>query len=191
MWHFAYESQGFDWIDADNAKQSIISFVRRGKKPTDDLVVIINFDPASYETFRMGVPREGDWKLVFNTDDPAYGGSGYQTVEMASSQPVAWNGRKDSIEISLPGMGGLVYKRVRKSSYVPPKEATKTRARAVAKRDAATEHAAGKREAAGRPSSPEGTADKTGSAVSRKPAAPKASGTRQAKKPAAKHPRSK
>ncbi len=195
LWHFAYESQGFDWIDADNDKQSIISFVRRGKKPADDLLVIINFDPASYETFRMGVPREGDWKLVFNTDDPAYGGSGYQTVEMASSQPVAWNGRKDSIEISLPGMGGLVYKRVRKSSYVPPKAATKTRARTVAKRDAATEHpvepAAGKREAAGRSSSPEGTADETGSAVSRTPAAPKASRTRPAKKPAAKRPRSK
>lgn len=67
---------GFEWIDANNDKQSIISFVRHGKKEKDDLVVIINFDPASYETFRMGVPREGDWKLVFNSDSPAFGENG-------------------------------------------------------------------------------------------------------------------
>ncbi len=135
LWHFAYDSQGFEWIDADNDKQSIISFVRRGKKPSDDLLVIINFDPASYETFRMGVPREGDWKLVFDTDRQEFGGSGYPVVDLASSQPEPWNGRENSIEISLPGMGGLVYKRVRKSSYVQPKPATTKKKTATRKKE--------------------------------------------------------
>lgn len=125
MWENAYDADGFEWIDANNDKQSIISFVRHGKKEKDDLVVIINFDPASYETFRMGVPREGDWKLVFNSDSPAFGGSGDLGVDVASSQPAAWNGCKDSIEIALPGLSGLVYKRIGKSSYVPPKPAVK------------------------------------------------------------------
>ena len=124
LWQRSYEEDGFSWIDADNAKQSIVSFVRHGDKPADDLLILINFDPASYETFRVGTPREGDWELVFNSDDPAFGGSGFTHVDMASSQPYAWNGKENSIEIAVPGLAGLVYRRVRKSSYVPPKAKT-------------------------------------------------------------------
>ena len=98
-----------------------MSFVRHGDKPADDLLILINFDPASYETYRVGVPREGDWELVFTSDDPSFGGSGYPKVEMASSKPEPWNGRENSIEISVPGLAGLVYRRRRASSYKPPK----------------------------------------------------------------------
>ena len=111
LWHFAYDSQGFDWIDADNDKQSIISFVRRGKKPADDLLVIINFDPASYETFRMGVPREGDWKLVFNTDDPH--------TAAAATKPSRWHPASP-----LPGTGA----RTRSRSPCPAWAASSTSA---------------------------------------------------------------
>lgn len=98
-----------------------MSFVRHGDKPADDLLVLINFDPASYEAYRVGTPSEGDWELVFNTDDPAYGGSGFPVIEMASSKPEPWNMRDTSIEIGVPGLAGLVYRRRRTSSYKPPK----------------------------------------------------------------------
>ncbi len=125
LWQRAYDDRGFEWIDADNNEQSIMSFVRRGEKPTDDLLILINFDPASYETFKLGVPREGDWELIFTSDEPAFGGSGYPKVEMASSKPEPWNGQDNSIEIAVPGLAGLVYKRRRTSSYKPPKPAAK------------------------------------------------------------------
>ena len=121
LWQRGYTEDGFEWIDADNAGQSIISFVRHGDKPADDLLVLINFDPASYERYRVGVPREGDWKLVFTTDEAPFGGSDYQRVEMASSRPEPWNGRDNSIEIAVPGLSGLVYRRQRTSSYKPPR----------------------------------------------------------------------
>ncbi len=134
MWEHAYTEDGFTWIDADNSGQSIISFVRHGKKPADDLAIIINFDPASYESFRMGVPREGDWKIVFDTDRPEFGGSGYHLDELdgtiCSSQPYPWNGCDNSIQLPIPGLAGIVLKRVGKSSYVPPKpkkRATRTK----------------------------------------------------------------
>ena len=104
--------------------------MRHGDKPADDLLVLINFDPASYETYRVGVPREGDWELVFTSDDPAFGGSGYPKVEMASSKPEPWNGRDESIEISVPGLAGLVYRRRRASSYKPAKPAKKATGKA-------------------------------------------------------------
>ena len=125
LWQNAYTEQGFEWIDADNSEQSIVSFVRHGDKPADDLLILINFDPASYETYRVGTPREGDWELVFNTDDPTFGGSGFSVVDMASSKPEPWNMRDNSIEIAVPGLAGLVYRRRRTSSYKPPKVAKK------------------------------------------------------------------
>lgn len=125
LWQNAYTEQGFEWIDANNSEQSIVSFVRHGDKPADDLLILINFDPASYETYRVGTPREGDWELVFNTDDPTFGGSGFPVVDMASSKPEPWNMRDNSIEIAVPGLAGLVYRRRRTSSYKPPKAAKK------------------------------------------------------------------
>lgn len=124
LWQNAYTEQGFEWIDANNSEQSIVSFVRHGDKPADDLLILINFDPASYETYRVGTPREGDWELVFNTDDPTFGGSGFPVVDMASSKPEPWNMRDNSIEIAVPGLAGLVYRRRRASSYKPPKAKT-------------------------------------------------------------------
>lgn len=121
LWQNAYTEQGFEWIDANNSEQSIVSFVRHGDKPADDLLILINFDPASYETYRVGTPREGDWELVFNTDAPTFGGSGFPVVDMASSKPEPWNMRDNSIEIAVPGLAGLVYRRRRASSYKPPK----------------------------------------------------------------------
>lgn len=129
LWQNAYTEQGFEWIDANNSEQSIVSFVRHGDKPADDLLILINFDPASYETYRVGTPREGDWELVFNTDEPTFGGSGFPAVDMASSKPEPWNMRDNSIEIAVPGLAGLVYRRRRASSYKPPKAKTpKTKA---------------------------------------------------------------
>lgn len=129
LWQNAYTEQGFEWIDANNSEQSIVSFVRHGDKPADDLLILINFDPASYETYRVGTPREGDWELVFNTDEPTFGGSGFPVVDMASSKPEPWNMRDNSIEIAVPGLAGLVYRRRRASSYKPPKAKTpKTKA---------------------------------------------------------------
>lgn len=125
LWQNAYTEQGFEWIDANNSEQSIVSFVRHGDKQADDLLILINFDPASYETYRVGTPREGDWELVFNTDEPTFGGSGFPVVDMASSKPEPWNMRDNSIEIAVPSLAGLVYRRRRASSYKPPNAAKK------------------------------------------------------------------
>lgn len=136
LWTHSFDESGFEWIDADNSQQSIVSFVRHADKPADDLLVLINFDPASYETFKVGVPREGDWELVFSTDEVEFGGSGYTKVEMASSKPDPWNGRDDSIEIAVPGLAGLVYKRRRTSSYKPPKTPVKKAGASKSKKQA-------------------------------------------------------
>lgn len=145
----AYSDDGYTWIDADNSQQSIITFVRHGKKEKDDLVFLINFDPASYESFKLGVPREGDWKVIFNSDRPEFGGSNYAGDEeqVASSKPESWNYLENSIEVKVPGLAGLVLKRVGKSSYKPPKKKASAKKTGTAKKSAAAKTAAAKKPA--------------------------------------------
>ena len=108
LWQHAYDNRGFDWIDADNNEQSIISFVRHGRKPSEDLVILINFDVATHQKFRLGMPSAGVWKEVFNSDAKEFGGSGIVNTKKLSTKPVAWNGRDYSVELSVPPLGGIV-----------------------------------------------------------------------------------
>ena len=132
LYEKSYTDDGFTWIDPDNAKQSMVTFVRSGAKKKDDLVILINFDPASYPEYKIGVPREGDWQLIFNSDRPEYGGSGYIDGDLtAASHPDPWNGCDNSIDIKVPGLCGLVFKRVGKSSFKPKKRATSKKKKAT------------------------------------------------------------
>ena len=155
LYERGYTDDGFTWIDADNSKQSIVSFVRQGEDVDNDLVILINFDPASYESFRVGVPREGDWEVIFDSDRPEFGGSGYAGEEpyTCSSEPYPWNGQMDSIEIKVPGLAGVVLKRRGPSSYKPPvveepKKATRKRMSSVKPKAAAAKKAPAKAKAA-------------------------------------------
>jgi 1,4-alpha-glucan branching enzyme len=109
LWQKAYAADGFEWINADDAEQSIISFVRHGDNPEDDLVILINFDPATYEQFRLGLPRPGKWKEIFNTDAEQFGGSGVTNSGTTyESRHENCDGRKDSVVLRVPPIGGLV-----------------------------------------------------------------------------------
>jgi 1,4-alpha-glucan branching enzyme len=109
LWQRAYEADGFEWIDADNADQCVISYVRHGDDPADDLVVLINFEVNPYEEYRIGVPRPGYWQEVFNTDAQEFGGSGVTNGKHKfRSTAKGWNNQADSIVLRVPPLGGTV-----------------------------------------------------------------------------------
>lgn len=156
-----------------------MSFVRQGEDVDDDLVILINFDPASYECFRVGVPREGDWEVIFDSDRPEFGGSGYAGEEpyTCSSEPYPWNGQMDSIEIKVPGLAGVVLKRRGPSSYKPPvvekpKKATRKRTPSVKPKPAAAKKTPAKAKATKSAAKP--ASKTTAKKAATKKAAPKA-----------------
>ena len=112
LWQRAFEGSGFEWIDADNADQSFISFVRHGDKPKDDLVILINMDVNARENFRMGVPEWCTYGEVFNSDEERFGGSGVVNDGRLKCEDVPWNGREQSIVVRVPPLGGAIFKRV-------------------------------------------------------------------------------
>ena len=155
--------------------------MRQGEDVDDDLVILINFDPASYESFRVGVPREGDWEVIFDSDLPEFGGSGYAGEEpyTCSSEPYPWNGQMDSIEIKVPGLAGVVLKRRGPSSYKPPvveepKAAPKKRMSSVKPKPAAAKKAPAKAKATTTKAKAKAAAKPAAKAAAKKPAAKKA-----------------
>ena len=128
----------------------------------------------------MGVPREGDWEVIFDSDRPEFGGSGYAGEEpyTCSSEPYPWNGQMDSIEIKMPGLAGVVLKRRGPSSYKPPvveapEAAPKKRTSSVKLKRAAAKKAPAKAKAT-QPAAKASAKPATAKKAATKKAAPKA-----------------
>jgi 1,4-alpha-glucan branching enzyme len=111
LWQQDDSWEGFQWLDADNREQSVLCFVRRGRKPADELVVLLNLHPNAHQGYRIGVPRAGRYQELFNSDRSEYGGSGVVNAEPLPSEPVPWQGMEHSIVLSVPPLGGTVLKR--------------------------------------------------------------------------------
>ena len=113
LWQLSYEPEGFRWIDADNAAQSVLIYERRGRRPIDTVLALLNFVPEVCDEFRVGVSRRGVYREIFNSDDPAYGGSGRCNPGLLRAEAVPWHGQPYSVVVKTPPIGGLLLKRVR------------------------------------------------------------------------------
>ncbi|MBR2738577.1 MAG: 1,4-alpha-glucan branching protein GlgB [Lachnospiraceae bacterium] len=86
LWSLDQDGFGFEWINADNAEQSVYSFIRRGQTKEDTLVVIANFRSEAYEDYKVGVPFAGSWTEILNSDAAEYGGSGVTNGSSAADR---------------------------------------------------------------------------------------------------------
>jgi 1,4-alpha-glucan branching enzyme len=94
--------EGFNWIDIRDVDNSVISFVRRAKDPNDFLAVVANFTPVPREGYRMGVPVEGVYREILNSDSREYGGGGIGNPTGVPSEPTPWQGQAHSIVVTVP-----------------------------------------------------------------------------------------
>jgi len=101
---------GFEWIDANDAMQSVISFVRKGRSTDDILLTICNFTPTTHFQYRVGVPRDGLWREILNGDAAEFGGSGQGNLGGTMAHNISWHGRPYSIEITLPPLAVVCFK---------------------------------------------------------------------------------
>jgi len=106
-----FNNSGFEWIDLHDAEKSIISFIRRAKSNNELLAVVCNFTPTPRFNYRVGVPAEGYWKEVLNSDAKEYGGSGQGNTGGVEASPASFYGKFDySLSITLPQLAVLVFK---------------------------------------------------------------------------------
>jgi len=106
LWQRDYDPAGFQWLEADDAASNVIAFVRRGAAGTQPLVCVCNLSPIVREHYRLGLPLEGAWAEVINTDSSSYGGGGVGNGTLVA-QPRAWHGQSQSAELTLPPLAVL------------------------------------------------------------------------------------
>ena len=109
LWEIDFSWNGFAWISNDDYLQNVISF-RRIDKSGNEVIVICNFSSVKREKYRIGVPRAGTYKEVFNSDDELFGGSGIKNDKVLSDD-VLMHGYQNSIEITLPPLSTIFLKR--------------------------------------------------------------------------------
>jgi 1,4-alpha-glucan branching enzyme len=106
LWQRDFEPAGFGWIDASDADQNAIAFVRMAADRSGPVVCAANFSPVVRHDYRLGVPHGGPWEEILNTDAPLFGGSdvvnGVVEAEAVPSHGFDW-----SVELTLPPLGVL------------------------------------------------------------------------------------
>jgi len=111
LWRLDREPEGFDWIDNENAENSLYSFIRRSPEHSESVVVIANWTPVPRPAFRIGVPSQTMWTHILDTDSVRFGGSGYRTTtaspELVTAEPVAWQGQPASVVVDIPPLSML------------------------------------------------------------------------------------
>jgi 1,4-alpha-glucan branching enzyme len=105
-----FNPAGFEWVDCKDFQRSIISFLRRGQNPNDQLLFVCNFTPVVRQNYRVGVPLEGYWKEILNSDAPLYGGSGQGNFGGLSTVPLPIHGRPFSLNMTLPPLGIVIFR---------------------------------------------------------------------------------
>ncbi len=104
-----FSHDGFEWISLDDTENSVISYIRKGNKEAENLVVVCNFTPNVIEKYRIGLPSKVKLKEVFNSDNKDFGGSGIGNFRMLTSKAVVWNNKPYSAEIKLSPLGITIF----------------------------------------------------------------------------------
>jgi 1,4-alpha-glucan branching enzyme len=103
-----FDPAGFEWIDCNDAEQSVLTFVRRGRSGRH-VVVALNFTPVPRLSYRLGVPHPGRYREVLNSDATLYGGGNLGNGGAAEATPGPWSGQSASMLITLPPLAALVF----------------------------------------------------------------------------------
>jgi 1,4-alpha-glucan branching enzyme len=105
-------SGGFEWIDAGDAENSVLSFARKSAEGVESIAAVFNFTPVQRSGYRIGVPAGGYWREVLNTDATLYGGSGAGNLGGVESEAAPSHGRSHSVSMVLPPLSAVYFKHV-------------------------------------------------------------------------------
>jgi 1,4-alpha-glucan branching enzyme len=103
---YEFEPRGFQWLDCDDAAQSVLSFIRRGDDR--ELVIVLNFTPIPRTNYRLGVPLATNWVELFNSDSTHYGGGDMGNAGVLRVEPHPMHGQSQSLSLTLPPLGALI-----------------------------------------------------------------------------------
>jgi 1,4-alpha-glucan branching enzyme len=111
LYQVDFHYSGFEWVDFRDSENSVISFLRRAEDPSDFLLICCNFTPVPRQGYEIGVPEEGFYEEVLNTDSELFGGSNIGNGGLVSSRPKVCHNRPYSIAVTLPPLAVVVFRK--------------------------------------------------------------------------------
>jgi 1,4-alpha-glucan branching enzyme len=105
-----YDTNGFEWLDCDDAPHSVLSLMRRGSKPGDVVIAVFNFTPVARYDYRVGVPKRGYWKELLNSDAKTYGGSDVGNMGGTTAVAEHHHTWPAYLSLTLPPLGAVFLK---------------------------------------------------------------------------------
>lgn len=110
LYELNFSPEGFEWIDFNDATNSVIIWIRKGKDEQDNLIFVANFTPVVRDNYRIGVFKRGYYKEIFNSDNLRYGGSNVLNDPDLETAPIPKHHRTHSLSLVLPPLAILVLK---------------------------------------------------------------------------------
>jgi 1,4-alpha-glucan branching enzyme len=107
LWEDDFEQTGFRWLEPNDSAANALAFTRVGKDDKRPLACVCNFSPVPRYGYRLGLPLEGPWREVVNTDAEYYGGSGVGNLSEVKAEARPWHDQPFSAEVTLPPLAAV------------------------------------------------------------------------------------
>lgn len=107
------DPHGFAWIDCNDRDNSVLTYLRKAKDQDDITIMACNFTPVVREGYRIGVPHGGFYHELLNTDSEWYGGGNVHNEGGRHAEELPWHGHPYSLNVTLPPLAAVVFKRGR------------------------------------------------------------------------------
>lgn len=107
LWEVDFHWEGFEWIDANDALHSTLSFLRFSGDRKETLLCAFNFTPVPRHNHRLGVPHAGHWEEILNSDAELYGGANHGNYGGTHTQDQPWHDKPVSLTLTLPPLGAV------------------------------------------------------------------------------------
>ena len=105
LWEVDFEAAGFRWLEPNDAANNVLAFMRLSASGERALACVCNLSPVPRYGYRLGLPREGRWRELVNTDSELYGGSGVGNLGGVTAEAKPWHDQPFSAELTLPPLG--------------------------------------------------------------------------------------
>ncbi len=110
LYELQFDKKGFEWIDLDKRNESVIVYMRKGKKSADNVLVVFNMTPVARENWKISVKGKDTWSIIFCSDDTRFWGSGQIEQHSVETKLVDKKSKSYEINVYLPSLGALVLK---------------------------------------------------------------------------------
>ena len=116
FWEVDYSWDGFRWIVTEDKSNSVIAYIRRDKQGKE-VIALCNFTNVTRNSYRIGVPEEGTYRVVFSSASPEFGGRGESTVGSVKAKKIPMHGYNYSIELNVEGLSCMYIKNTSRKKH--------------------------------------------------------------------------